>query len=300
MQAWNNQRSPSSRFLVLAIVASLILGFSTATPGAFESLESRVKDREPVLEILSEGGKDGGSYTIGIVLALDPGSISYWRTPGEAGVPPVFSFEHSVNLAAATVLYPAPERIEEEGMQVYGYSRSLVIPVQVTPKNAGEAVHLAIHLDYAICDRLCQPRKGSAEIILSPDQPPTKDSRLAAAMTLVPEHLASEILPKVVKIIPETGYEHPTWRLQWLKGPARDLFVEAPEGWFLTSKPAQEPNAFLVTAVEAPKSGNQSAAAPMLTMTLTTPDARQSYEFFLQPPMPEKAEPFSNPSQKKG
>jgi len=297
---WNNQGSPVSGFFLAAMIVSLILGFSTASPQAFESLESRVKDRDPPLEILSEGGTNGGSYTVGVVLSLDPGSITYWRTPGEAGVPPVFSFDHSVNLATATVLYPAPERIEEEGMQVYGYSHSLVIPVQITPKNAREAVHLAIHLDYAICDRLCQPRKASAEIELSPDQPAAKDSRLAAAMTLVPERLAAEILPKVVKIIPVVGYEHPTWRLQWLKGPARDLFVEAPEGWFFTSKPVQEPNAFLVTAVEAPKSGDQPAAVPVLTMTLTTPDARQSYEFSLQPPMPARAEPFSNPSQKKG
>src|SRR5581483_2066000 len=52
----------------------------------------------------------------GIELRLEPGWHTYWRYPGDAGVPPHFDFAGSQNVKAVTVLWPAPQRIEEQGM----------------------------------------------------------------------------------------------------------------------------------------------------------------------------------------
>ena len=52
-------------------------------------------------------GQIGG----GIEIALEPGWYTYWRNPGEAGVPPVFDFSGSENVASVDVMYPAPDAL---------------------------------------------------------------------------------------------------------------------------------------------------------------------------------------------
>src|SRR5258705_8750265 len=54
-----------------------------------------------------------GTYLAGIEIGLDDGWKTYWRMPGDSGVPPSFDWKGSTNVAAVNVLYPAPARIAE-------------------------------------------------------------------------------------------------------------------------------------------------------------------------------------------
>ena len=79
----------------------------------------------------------------GFEIALAPGAITYWRDPGEAGVPPTFDFSGSANLAKAEVEYPAPERIAEpDGSTAFGYDASVILPIRVTPADPAKPVRL--------------------------------------------------------------------------------------------------------------------------------------------------------------
>src|SRR5690606_3324502 len=84
------------------LLGSLSAGLPTAGGG-------ELSDAEPArLRLVSgvAGTKGQDAVRIGLHVALAPGWKTYWRSPGEAGIPPSFDWSGSRNLAAATVLWP--------------------------------------------------------------------------------------------------------------------------------------------------------------------------------------------------
>jgi DsbC/DsbD-like thiol-disulfide interchange protein len=130
-----------------------------------------------------------GLVRAGIEFKLRPGWITYWRYPGDAGVPPRFDFAGSENLRSATVLWPAPRRLHDEGGNTIGYQGDLVLPLAVVPQDAGRPVTLHLKLDYAVCEKLCVPAEGNMELVLA-GEPSTHESALAAAEAHVPKPAA--------------------------------------------------------------------------------------------------------------
>jgi DsbC/DsbD-like thiol-disulfide interchange protein len=129
---------------------------------------------------------DAAILTAGVELKLGPGWHTYWRYPGDAGVPPRFDFSGSQNVAAVTVRYPAPQAIVDETGTALGYERHVVFPLQITPKKPGHPVKLHLILDYAICEKLCVPAKGEATLSLAAGQS-SQAKLLAAAEARVPK-----------------------------------------------------------------------------------------------------------------
>ena len=103
----------------------------------------------------------------GIEIRLAPGWKTYWRYPGDSGVPPRFDFAGSTNVQQATVQWPTPHRFADGGGQSIGYVGDVVLPVQVQAKDSTKPVTLRLKVEYAICEKLCVPAEGSAELPLA-------------------------------------------------------------------------------------------------------------------------------------
>ena len=103
----------------------------------------------------------------GVEIKMQPGWKTYWRYPGDSGVPPVFDFAASENVKSATVLWPAPVRFSDGGGNSIGYKSAVIFPLRVVPLDAGKPVTLRLSLDYAVCETLCVPAKAKAELVLS-------------------------------------------------------------------------------------------------------------------------------------
>ncbi|MDB5543428.1 MAG: uncharacterized protein JWO64_577 [Hyphomicrobiales bacterium] len=221
--------------------------------------------------LLAAGGPEPGAdvaYRAGVEIQLKPGAHTYWRQPGDAGVPPQVSFEGSRNLKSAELRYPAPVRIDEGGLQVFGYSQNVILPIEAVPVNAAEPVHLEVRFSYAACAKICVPADANAALDLAPRDARGADAgRLLLASISLPERVENGG-PIALAARPVAGRDKPAWRIaiERPRGPWRDLFVEAPEGWFFETKRVGE--GFEVIAAEQPK---DVAAAPQVTLTLTGP-----------------------------
>ena len=79
----------------------------------------------------------------GVEIKLQPGWKTYWRYPGDSGVPPVFDFAASDNVKSATVLWPAPVRFADGGGNSIGYKGDVIFPLRIVPRDAGQAGHAA-------------------------------------------------------------------------------------------------------------------------------------------------------------
>jgi DsbC/DsbD-like thiol-disulfide interchange protein len=130
---------------------------------------------------------DAAFLRAGVEVRLDPGWHTYWRDPGDSGVPPTFDFVGSENLKSVTVLWPAPTRFPD-GADGYfiGYTGNVIFPLRIVPKEAatgGSSIHLK--LAYAVCEKLCIPAEANLKLA-RPGISSTNERGLIAAETRVP------------------------------------------------------------------------------------------------------------------
>jgi DsbC/DsbD-like thiol-disulfide interchange protein len=134
--------------------------------------------------------KDGAVLRAGIEIKLQPGWKTYWRYPGDSGVPPRFDFAASDNIKSVFVLWPAPERFfDGAGGASIGYGRDVILPLRIVPRDASRAVTLRLKLDYAVCEKLCVPVDATAELALFGAKT-SQDLAIAAAEARVPKPAA--------------------------------------------------------------------------------------------------------------
>jgi suppressor for copper-sensitivity B len=92
---------------------------------------------------------------LGIEIKLDRGWKTYWRAPGEGGVPPRFDWSGSANLAKTEIAWPAPKRFEIGGMESAGYADHVILPLEAVLAQPGEPLAVRLALQYAVCREIC-------------------------------------------------------------------------------------------------------------------------------------------------
>src|SRR3954467_6239467 len=136
---------------------------------------------------LLAGSRSGAVLLGGVAFQLQPGWKTYWRTPGDSGVPPRFDFSKSENIEAGTVLWPAPMKFDDgAGGHSLGYRDQVVLPLRIVAKNADKPVTLRAQINYAVCENICIPVQANAELAFT-SVASTEDSVLFAALDGVPK-----------------------------------------------------------------------------------------------------------------
>ena len=145
-----------------------------------------LRDGHSAVRLLA-GSRSGAVLLGGIAFQLQPGWKTYWRTPGDSGVPPRFDFSKSENIEAVTVLWPAPMKFDDgAGGHSLGYHDQVVLPLRIVAKNTDKPVTLRAAVNYAICDKLCIPVEADVELAFT-SVASTEDSALFAALDTVPK-----------------------------------------------------------------------------------------------------------------
>src|SRR5436190_23069276 len=167
-------------------LAAKILAVSLATGACAEDASPWQREAHSALRLLA-GSRSGSVLLGGIAIQLEPGWKTYWRNPGDSGVPPRFDFSKSDNVEAVTILWPAPKKFDDgAGGFSLGYKKQVVLPLRIVAKNNDKPVTLRAHLSYAVCDKLCIPVEASSELTFS-SVASTEDGNLAAALDAVPK-----------------------------------------------------------------------------------------------------------------
>jgi DsbC/DsbD-like thiol-disulfide interchange protein len=189
----------------------------------------------------SPGGSDSASLRAGIELRLGTGWKTYWRYPGDSGVPPRFDFSKSTNVKSVTVRWPAPHRFTDENGASIGYKDGVLLLLDIVAANPAQPVTLRVSLDYAICEKLCIPAVGSATIALGGAS--SFDGAIAAAQAHVPTPASlgdgAPLAIRSVKREPGTPNARVVVEVAAPEQVPLDLFAEGPtEDWAL---PLPEP-----------------------------------------------------------
>jgi DsbC/DsbD-like thiol-disulfide interchange protein len=162
---------------------------------------------------------DGQSWHTGVLVELDPGWKTYWRMPGEAGIPPEFTWTTSAP-AAVNVAFPMPGRYADQSGETVGYETAVLFPATVTPEKPGP-LELGVDMFFAVCKDICIPASARATITLGTAmQDPDGSARVEDALKALPASGDA-----VVSAVVEMGGGMPVLRLG-LRDRPDDIFVE--------------------------------------------------------------------------
>lgn len=102
--------------------------------------------------------KADGTYIGAVQITLADGWKTYWRAPGDAGIPPEFDWNGSRNLAGIAVSWPTPKVFEQNGMRSVGYSHQVTLPLTIAAKRADKPVKIKLTMDIGVCKDICVPK----------------------------------------------------------------------------------------------------------------------------------------------
>ena len=109
------------------------------------------------VEVLPGWRGDDGVHRAAFSIKLAPGWKTYWRTPGDAGIPPVFDWSSSQNLSGAGVSFPVPTVFYENGMRSIGYDDGMVLPIALRAEDANADIELSGRMTIGVCLDICVP-----------------------------------------------------------------------------------------------------------------------------------------------
>jgi DsbC/DsbD-like thiol-disulfide interchange protein len=228
---------------------------------------------------LLDGGAHGASRLAGVEIMLEPQWKTYWRVPGDTGVPPEFDWSASSNVSDVRVDWPAPSRLRDaEGGDVIGYEMAVVFPVTVTAADANAAVDLKLTLHFAVCHDICLPAEASVERRLDPGSPGADRAAISAALATVPSDAPGDAVTVAGVTLDAAAGQ--TALVVDLAGPAvsdaTDILVEGPATAYF-GPPAAEPSATGGHRFRLPVSVTGDAAALVgreVTLTILAGETR--------------------------
>jgi DsbC/DsbD-like thiol-disulfide interchange protein len=105
----------------------------------------------------------------GVQIKLDEGWWTYWRAPGASGMPPMFDWSGSENLAdEPETIWPVPLRAVEYGESLNLYRDEVVFPIEFRAADPKKPVKLHLKMAYGVCRNMCVPSTAEHEVVVKP------------------------------------------------------------------------------------------------------------------------------------
>ena len=229
----NKHRSLTRTFAALAMLA---LSSAAAVAGTTSWSASMGGD----IRLISAGDQQvpAGALAAGLQLRLKKGWKTYWRFPGDSGIPTTADFSGSINLASADLAFPAPQRYFDGYSTSIGYQGEVVLPIAVRPVDPAMPVFVNVTVSYGVCAAICVPVEDDLSLVMSASGPPDEAAAglIARAQARVPRPAFPGDRLSVLSVSLDDQQPRNftfTAKLGTPKAPT-DLFVEGPEGSYLS------------------------------------------------------------------
>lgn len=179
------------------------------------------------------------SVSLAIQIELKKGWKTYWRSPGDSGIPPDFDFSKSSNLENIEILWPAPTSFTDDYGYSVGYKDRVTLPIRVTAKSRLLPVVIDVTMRYGVCERICVPVENQFSLVV------TKSSRDNPESSALIDQ-ATKAVPALTSVsgaLGVTAVDHTKAASEKallvttkIAAPSEkvELFIEGPTGWFFS------------------------------------------------------------------
>ena len=180
--------------VILLLQRAVLIILISAVPilGLFHSAYAEMSDWAE-----NEGGRmrlvalpaDGnGHIRAGLQIEPKPGWITYWREPGNNGIPPQITVAPQSGVTLDAISYPVPKLISNGKVEDIGYDAPVTLPLSLTASKAGPVLFDATAF-IGICKDICIPFQAqfSLKIGAAAISRPQEEMILQSASARLPE-----------------------------------------------------------------------------------------------------------------
>ena len=145
-----------------------------------------------------ESIRPGQPFQVGLHLRMEPEWHTYWKNPGDSGLPTRLTWKLPEGFQAGPIEWPFPKVFKQGPVTSYGYADEVLLTVAITPPSslsAGTPVTLAARADWLECRDICLPGRRELSLVLpvrseAPRPSPPWAPAFAAAREHVPRAAA--------------------------------------------------------------------------------------------------------------
>ena len=156
----------SFRSLAVGLIGAAVLSFSLNSPAAV------VKTPHVEAELVAEktAVTPGQPFTVALRLKAIPHWHTYWKNPGDSGLPTKINWRLPEGYSAGPIQWPYPKRLPVGPLTNFGYEDEVLLLTDITPPaslKAGRSVDLAAQAEWLVCSDICVPEKGDFALSLA-------------------------------------------------------------------------------------------------------------------------------------
>ncbi|MDA8730141.1 protein-disulfide reductase DsbD family protein [Alphaproteobacteria bacterium] len=167
---------------------------------------------------------------LGLEFRLAPGWKIYWRTPGEAGLPPTLDLQMANGAPLQSQIeWPVPKRFNAFGFDNFGYADAVILPVAVRGYDRGAALQIRGQIEALVCSDICVPLAGALRLDLADG--PAEPSSMAMVIAQFAAKVPRIDAPSAIKIA--TAWQSGSQLkigFSATSQPVTEIFVEGPAG----------------------------------------------------------------------
>ncbi|MDD0811304.1 protein-disulfide reductase DsbD family protein [Curvibacter sp. RS43] len=227
-----------------------------------------------LVALAPQGVGPGQPLWLGLSITHQPGWHTYWKNPGDSGLPTQLSWQLPAGLSAGEIEWPVPHKIRIGQLANLGYEGTVLLPVPVQVarhwQGQGGAVPIRLHAEWLVCRQECIPEQADLALDLPvAGSTAAQAPAFAAARAALPQALSG---PHSARVDGQTLSVRiaglpATWRGQPLT-----LFPEEPEVLDIAAPSAARWDGAVWTA-EVPLSAQRSSSPGQLGLVLPSPQA---------------------------
>ncbi len=115
-----------------------------------------------------EGITPGKAVWLGLQIKHQPEWHTYWKNPGDSGLPTTLTWQLPSGVAAGEIAWPTPKRLPVGPLMNYGYEGALLLPVplNVSPGFAATTLDVKLSAQWLVCKDICIPQQGEFTLSL--------------------------------------------------------------------------------------------------------------------------------------
>ncbi len=115
------------------------------------------------------GVQAGQPLWVGLLLQHQPDWHTYWRNPGDSGLPTQLNWHLPAGVQAGAIAWPLPHKLRAGSLTNYGYDREvlLAVPLTLSPNfKASTTLEIGLHANWLVCRLECIPQEGDFRLSL--------------------------------------------------------------------------------------------------------------------------------------
>lgn len=109
-----------------------------------------------------DGVVPGKPVWLGLAITHQPHWHTYWKNPGDSGLPTTFEWQLPAGFAAGEIEWPTPKKLPIGPLLNFGYDGTVLLPVKlaVPAAFAGDTLAVKLKADWLVCKDVCIPESG--------------------------------------------------------------------------------------------------------------------------------------------